>query len=128
MSPSFRCPSCQFAFRVDERFLGRTVACPREGCGTKLKLPPMQAKAAQRPIAHSAESSRGAAATGASLSGAGRVRESSVVADSDRVVEKRVGEKRDPANSINGSGGSRANNGAQLTSAARRRSRGRVVA
>ena len=39
MTPSFRCSNCEFTFRIDERFLGRIVVCPREGCGARIRLP-----------------------------------------------------------------------------------------
>ena len=130
MSPSFRCPSCQFAFRVDERFLGRTVACPREGCGTKLKLPPGKMQTAQRSVADSGENSDavlaksgGASTKRAAKSGTHRVRQDSGVGDVEGSSESG---KR--AKSGNSCGRSVAGSVAPAITASRRRNRGRVTA
>lgn len=50
MSVALRCPACDFPFRVDERFLGRTAVCPRPGCGSRIRLQlPAAAPAAAAP-------------------------------------------------------------------------------
>lgn len=38
MNPSFRCPSCGARFRVEEKFLGRTVRCPGPECRKPMTL------------------------------------------------------------------------------------------
>ena len=38
MNPSFRCGSCKFRFRVEERFLGRRIRCPNSQCRQPMLL------------------------------------------------------------------------------------------
>ncbi|MBL8809477.1 MAG: DUF1587 domain-containing protein, partial [Planctomycetaceae bacterium] len=38
MKQAFQCPSCRARFRVEEKFLGRTVRCPNTECGKPVRL------------------------------------------------------------------------------------------
>ncbi|MEJ7594128.1 MAG: DUF1592 domain-containing protein [Planctomycetaceae bacterium] len=40
MNPSFSCDSCNFRFRVEERFLGRRIRCPNPQCKQPILLDP----------------------------------------------------------------------------------------
>ena len=40
MNPSFCCASCNFRFRVEERFLGRRIRCPNPQCRQPILLDP----------------------------------------------------------------------------------------
>jgi len=59
MKPSFQCPSCGLRFRVDSRYLGRRVRCPRNGCEQSIRL---QASSQEPAVGDQPESS----STGAS--------------------------------------------------------------
>lgn len=41
---SIRCPHCDFRFKVDRKFAGRTARCPAEGCRGKLRIPQVELK------------------------------------------------------------------------------------
>lgn len=38
MPSTFQCPSCEFRFRIEDRFLGRVIVCPAAGCEQKVRL------------------------------------------------------------------------------------------
>jgi len=38
MPSTFQCPSCEFRFRIEDKFLGRVIVCPAEGCEQKVRL------------------------------------------------------------------------------------------
>ncbi len=51
MNPSFRCASCNFRFRVEEKFLGRKIRCPNPQCKKPMLLDPVAVLKETRPPA-----------------------------------------------------------------------------
>jgi len=54
MNPSFRCASCNFRFRVEEKFLGRKVRCPNPQCKQPMLLDPAAALKETKPSSRKA--------------------------------------------------------------------------
>lgn len=44
MPVSFRCPHCQSKLKVKSDFSGRTIRCPQDACGQKIKVPAVKKK------------------------------------------------------------------------------------